>query len=175
MAGAGGGQKGQSTRLWPSLSSLSVNKSAHAEPPEQACQELLPLPQAPGRVAAALRAFAPTGSALSPAATAGWRADVLLESGRGSGEAQGAGPGQEKMLLPLEAQEAQPIRGLSQRGERRWGKDVVSDPNIPLSVRISDWDSGPVWLWRNHRDPDRNPIWGGTEVGAASLLKADLE
>lgn len=85
----------------PSLSSLSVNKSAHAEPPEQACQELLPLPQAPGRVAAALGAPAPTGSALGPAATAGWRPDVLLEPGRGSGEAQGAGLGQEKMLLPL--------------------------------------------------------------------------
>lgn len=100
---------------------------------------------------------------------------MLLESGRGSGEAPGAGPGQEKRLLPLEAQEAQPIWGLSQRGERRWGEGVVSGPNIPLSVRINDWDIGPVWLWRNHRDPDINPIWGGTEVGAASLLKADLE
>lgn len=41
--GVGSGQKGQSTQLWPSPSSLSGNKSAHAEPPEQACQELLPL------------------------------------------------------------------------------------------------------------------------------------
>lgn len=102
---------------------------------------------------------------------------MFLEPGRGpgSGEAPGAGLAQEKMLLPLGSSGSAAHLGPEPEGEGRCGEDVVSGPNIPLSVRINDWDIGPVWFWRNHRDPDINPIWGGTEVGGASFLKADLE
>lgn len=71
---AGGGAVGRKTRARScDTPSPSVNKSAHAEPPvpQQGYQKLLPLPQAPGRVAAALGASAPTGSAFSLAAAAG--------------------------------------------------------------------------------------------------------
>lgn len=130
----------------------SVNESAQAEPPEQACEELLPLPRAQGEWLCTFRLCSQSSccSRMGP--------DVLLEPGRGS-ERPRCWPGQEKMLLPLGSSGSAAHLG-PEPGVRRVGGDVVSGPSIPLSVRVNDWDIGPVWLWRNHRDPDVNPSEG---------------
>lgn len=52
---------------------------------------------------------------------------------------------------------------------------MVSDTNIPLlAFEEITGILGLFGLRRNHRDPDINPIGGGTEVHVAPLLKVDI-
>lgn len=152
-----------SAQLWPSPSSLSVNKSAHAGPPSKPVRSC-PAPTGPGRVAAALRALRPqavpqsssysrTGAGCAPGA----------RGGGGVWRGPGAGP---------RGENAPSTRKLRKRthlgpepGGEGGGRGCGFRPSIPLSVRINDWDIGPVWLWRNQRPrckshPGRHRSWG---------------
>lgn len=94
---AGGGQWAE--RLWPPLSSLSVNESAHAEPPEQACQGLLPPPRAQGE---GLQPAGLCAYRLCPLSSCCSRMETRCAPGarEGSGEAQVLARAGRK-LLPL--------------------------------------------------------------------------
>lgn len=50
---------------------------------------------------------------------------------------------------------------------------MVQTPTYPSALEEKTGILDLFGLRRNRRDPDINSIWGGTEVGAASLLKVD--
>lgn len=172
VAGVGSGQKGQRTAVALPLLAFSKRKCT-CRTPKQACQEL-PAPTGPGRVAAALRALRPQAPPQSSSySRTGAGCASGAEGGGGLWRGPGAGPRGEN--APSTGKLRKRTHLGPEPGGEGGGRGCGFRPSIPLSVRINDWDIGPVWLWRNHRDPDVNPIRGGTEVGAASLLKADLE
>lgn len=172
VAGVGSGQKGQRTAVALPLLALSKQKCT-CRTPEQACQEL-PRSHGPRESGCSPQGSAPSGCASVQLLQQdrGW---VCFRSRGGGGLWRGPGAGPRGENAPSTRKLRKRTHLGPEPGGEGGGRGCGFRPSIPLSVRINDWDIGPVWLWRNHRDPDVNPIRGGTEVGAASLLKADLE
>lgn len=79
------------------------------------------------------------------------------------------------MHLPLGSSGGAVLLGPEPKGcgEDRRGKWFQA-PTYPSVLEEMTGILDLFGLRRNRRDPDINSIWGGTEVGAASLLNVDL-